>query len=166
VSALLLNDAARGPLMPEGCRPARPQVGLYSAHARRDVVAARKMIAERGDPPTPEGIRRLRADLVKEGQPYEFMRLNDFFTVSECRDLLFHVHEQQFTIPEIKAFLDGNGLDFIGFEFSPPEAHRFHHETFARAGWSSIDLDRWDAYERENPQLFAGMYVFWVQKKI
>jgi SAM-dependent methyltransferase len=141
------------------------QVGLYSAQARRDVVAARKMIAERGYPPTPEGIRRLREDVIKEGEPYEFMRLKDFFTVSECRDLLFHVHEQQFTIPEIKAFLAENDLNFVGFEFGQPDAHRHHHDAFARAGWPAADLDRWDAYEREHPQLFAGMYIFWVQKK-
>jgi SAM-dependent methyltransferase len=139
-------------------------VGLYSAHARRDVVAARKTIAERGYPPTPEGIRRLREDLIREGKPAEFMRLTDFFTVSECRDLLFHVHEQQFTIPEIKAFLAANDLNFIGFEFGPGE-HGYHHDVFARAGWPATDLDRWDAYEREHPQLFAGMYMFWVQKK-
>ena len=139
-------------------------VGLYSAQARRDVVAARKTIAERGYPSTPEGIRHLREDLIREGKPAEFMRLNDFFTVSECRDLLFHVHEQQFTIPEIKAFLADNDLNFIGFEFGPGE-HRYHHDAFARAGWSATDLDRWDAYEREHPQVFAGMYIFWVQKK-
>jgi SAM-dependent methyltransferase len=140
-------------------------VGLYSATARRDVVAARSMIAQRGYAPTPEGIRRMRADLIAEGKPYDFMRLNDFFTVSECRDLLFHVHEEQFTIPETRSFLDGNGLAFIGFEFGTPDAHRFHHDAFARAGWASNDLGRWEAYEREHPQVFSGMYIFWVQKK-
>jgi SAM-dependent methyltransferase len=140
------------------------QVGLYSTYARRDVVAARGMIAARGLAPTPEGIRALREDLIREGRPHDFMRLNDFFTVSECRDLLFHVHERRFTIPEIKAFLDGNGLNFDGYEFAP-QAHRHHHDVFARNGWAANDLDRWDAYERAEPQTFAGMYIFWVQKK-
>jgi len=140
-------------------------VGLYSATARRDVVAARAMIAQRGYAPTPDGIRRMRGDLIAEGKPYDLMRLNDFFTVSECRDLLFHVHEEQFTIAGIKAFLDENSLNFIGFEFGAPDQHRFHHDAFARAGWASNDLDRWDAYERAHPQVFSGMYIFWVQKK-
>src|SRR6185437_3221708 len=113
------------------------QIGRYSTYARRDVVAVRE-------------------ELIREGAPHEFMRLNDFFTVSECRDLLFHVHERRFTIPEIKAFVDGNGLNFVGFEFSP-QAHHHHHAVFARNGW--------DAYERAEPQIFAGMYIFWVQKK-
>lgn len=140
------------------------QVGLYSALARRDIIAVREMIAARGYPATAEGIRRCRQDLLNGSENYDFMRLRDFFTTSECRDLLFHVHEIQFTIPEINSFLRENDLNFIGFEFSPPEAHQYHHDAFARAGWSPTDLDRWDAYEREHPTLFAGMYVFWVQK--
>ena len=82
------------------------QVGLYSAHARRDIVAARAMIAERGYRSTPDDIRRCRQDLIDGPENFKFMALNDFFTVSECRDLLFHVHERQFTIPEIKAFIE------------------------------------------------------------
>ncbi len=140
------------------------QVGLYSAHARGEIVAARKLIAERGYRSTPEDIRRCRQDLLNGSEHFKFMGLRDFFTVSECRDLLFHVHERQLTIPEIKAFLVESDLKFIGFEFSPPEAHHYHRAAFANAGWSTGDLDRWDAYERANPDTFASMYIFWIQK--
>lgn len=140
------------------------QVGLYSAHARKEIVAARKLIAERGYASTPEGIRACRDDLRAGPERFRFMGLRDFFTISECRDLMFHVHERQFTIPEIKDFLAGNGLKFIGFEFTPQEAHLHHREVFARNGWSTADLDRWDAYERATPDIFASMYIFWVQK--
>jgi SAM-dependent methyltransferase len=140
------------------------QVGLYSALGRRDVVAARQIIAERGYKPTAEDIRRLRHDLAVSGDNFSFTRLGDYFTVSTCRDLLFHVHEVQTTIPEIKAFLADNGLRFIGFDFGAPEGQEHYRNLFARNGWSLSDLDRWDAFERENPQAFAGMYIFWVQK--
>ena len=140
-------------------------VGLYSAHARKEIVAARALIAERGYPATPEGIRRCRQDLRAGPEQFKFMGLRDFYSTSECRDLMFHVHERQFTIPEINAFLIENNLRFIGFEFSPQDAHMHHRGVFARAGWSMSDLDRWDAYERANPDIFAGMYIFWVQKK-
>jgi SAM-dependent methyltransferase len=139
------------------------QVGLYSAHARRDVVTARGIIAARGYDPTPDGIRRLRADLRDSGEKFSFMSLTDYFTVSACRDLLFHVHERQTTIPEIKAFLADNNLRFIGFDFGALEGQEHYRNLFARNGWSLTDLDRWDAFERQNPSLFAGMYVFWVQ---
>jgi SAM-dependent methyltransferase len=139
------------------------QVGLYSAHARREIVAARKLIAERGYSASPEDIRRCRQELRAMPQPFKFIGLADFFTVSECRDLMFHVHEKQFTIPEIKDFLVENDLKFIGFEFSP-QPHAYHRDVFARNGWSAGDLDRWDEYERANPDMFASMYIFWVQK--
>jgi SAM-dependent methyltransferase len=140
------------------------QVGLYSAHARRDIVTARQIIAERGYRPTAEDIRRLRHDLTASGEDFTFMRLDDYFTVSTCRDLLFHVHEVQTTIPEIRAFLAENGLRFIGFDFGALEGQEHYRNLFARNGWSLSDLDRWDAFERAQPQLFAGMYIFWVQK--
>ena len=142
------------------------QVALYSKYARRGILEAREMIARRGYRPTPEGIRHCRADLRAQGETYDFMSLDDFFSTSDCRDLLFHVHESQFTIPQLKAFFADNDLRFIGFQFSPPAAHQFYRERFARSGWSFSDLDRWDAYERDNPALFAGMYVFWVQKAL
>jgi SAM-dependent methyltransferase len=140
------------------------QVGLYSAHARRDIVTARQIIAERGYRATADDIRRLRHDLTTSGDNFTFMGLDDYFTVSTCRDLLFHVHEVQTTIPEIKAFLAGNGLRFVGFDFGALEGQEHYRNLFARNGWSLGDLDRWDAFERAQPQLFAGMYVFWVQK--
>jgi len=93
-----------------------------------------------------------------------FSRMNDFYSISACRDLLFHVHERRLSIPALKAFLAEQDLKFIGFEFSPHEAHLHYRSAFAAAGWSPADLDRWHAYERENPKTFAGMYNFWIQK--
>ncbi|RDV01171.1 class I SAM-dependent methyltransferase [Undibacter mobilis] len=141
------------------------QVGLYSAHARREINEARKLIAERCFPATADGIRRARQDLFARSPHFNFMTLRDFFTTSEVRDLIFHVHERQFTIPEIADFIAASGLDFIGFEFSNQVVHQHHRAVFARNGWSLTDLARWNAYERDNPDIFASMYVFWVQKK-
>lgn len=141
------------------------QVGLYSAHARKEINEARKLVAERGYPSTVDGIRRARQDLFAAPKHYNFMTLRDFFTTSEVRDLIFHVHERQFTIPELKDFIDANDLAFIGFEFSNQAVHQHHRAVFAKNGWSLTDLARWDAYERDNPDIFANMYAFWVQKK-
>ena len=140
------------------------QIGLYSAHARRDINAARKLIAERGYESTPQGIRRLRQDLVNGPETFNFMAMSDFFSTSDCRDLLFHVQEKQFTIPEIKDFVLANDLNFIGFDIQPNAAHLHHREVFARNGWSTGDLDRWDEYERAHPDIFANMYAIWLQK--
>jgi SAM-dependent methyltransferase len=137
-------------------------LGLYSEIARRDVVAARAFIAERGYAATPEDIRRCRDDLLKAHMA-SVSRFSDFFSTSECRDLLFHVQESRTTIPAIKAFIDGHGLKFIGFDFQEAEAQQFR-AMFADAGWSMSDLGKWDAVEAKYPNIFGNMYQFWVQK--
>lgn len=137
-------------------------VGLYSEAARRDVWAARKFIADRGFGATPDEIRRCRQELL-ETPLASVTRFTDFFTTSECRDLLFHVQEARLSIPMLKAFITNHGLKFLGFEFwsSALEQYRSH---FTSSGWAWTDLDRWHAFETENPDTFSGMYQFWIQK--
>jgi len=137
-------------------------LGFYSETGRRDVVAARAFIAERGFGATPADIRRCRQDLL-DTKLRSLTRFHDFFSTSECRDLLFHVQESRLTIPAIKDFIAGHGLRFIGFEFEPATLQRYR-ALFAQAGWSMGDLDRWHAVESEYPDTFASMYNLWVQK--
>jgi Tfp pilus assembly protein PilF/SAM-dependent methyltransferase len=138
-------------------------IGLYSAAARSDIRATRAFIAERGYKETAADIRRCRQELLasKDKTPLRNVtRYSDFFTTGECRDLLFHVQEHQFTIPAIKDFLDGNGLTFLGFTGPVGEAYRARFPEDQAA----TDLDRWHAFETENPLAFVNMYQFWVQK--
>ena len=46
------------------------------------------------------------------------LKFSDFYSMSECRDLLFHVQEHQFTIPQIEATLQELRLEFLGFEIA------------------------------------------------
>ena len=137
-------------------------LGLYSELARRNITAARKYIAEKGYRPTPAEIRRARQDLANSDLR-GLARAPDFYSTSECRDLLFHVQEQQLTIPQIKSLLADNALRFLGFAFDPMRA-RHYAGLFAQAGKSPIDLDAWQEFETRNTDTFAGMYQFWVQK--
>jgi tetratricopeptide (TPR) repeat protein/SAM-dependent methyltransferase len=141
-------------------------LGLYSEIARRDIVAAREFIAARGYRPTADDIRRCRQDLFKcpDGTPLHNVTKNqDFFSLSECRDLLFHVQEHRLTLPEIAAFITENNLQFLGFDIGPPirrdYARRFPNDV------AMTDLAQWHRYETENPDSFITMYQFWVQKK-
>jgi hypothetical protein len=136
-------------------------VGLYSELARLDVVAARQLIAERGYSPVVEDIRRCREELL-HSPLRSLARATDFFSTSECRDLLFHVQEHRFTIPQIASFLSEQNLRFIGFELDPRVVRRCA-ERFP-GDRSMITLDRWHVFEQENPDTFAGMYQFWLQK--
>jgi SAM-dependent methyltransferase len=137
-------------------------LGLYSELGRGDVVAARAFIAERGYTSSPADIRRCRQDLL-ETPLRSVARASDFFTTSECRDLLFHVQESRMTIPAIKAFIDGHALKFIGFALDDVAAQNFR-ALFAANGWSMTDLDKWHAIETQYPNTFSTMYQFWVQK--
>ena len=141
------------------------QVGLYSKLARQNVVAARALIAERGYRPIPEDIRRCREEILAadDGSLLKSVTIfGDFFTTNECRDLLFHVQEHQMTLPEIKAFLAENGVQFTGFVVDPPTQQRFMVRFPEPA--APTDLDRWHAFETEAPAIFAQMYQFFVRK--
>ena len=88
---------------------------------------------------------------------------SDFYSTSTIRDLLFHVQEHRFTIPEISEALDELRLIFIGFEFSDKRITRAFKVAYPKEE-AIYDLGQWHEYETLNPKLFGGMYQFWVQK--
>ncbi len=137
-------------------------LAFYSEVGRSDIVTARAFIAEQAFGSTPDEIRRARQALLKTPAA-SVTRFTDFFTTSECRDLLFHVQESRLSLPAIKTFLAQNKLRFLGFEFETAAAARYR-QSFAEQGWSMTDLDRWHAVETKFPDTFSGMYQFWVQK--
>jgi SAM-dependent methyltransferase/cytochrome c-type biogenesis protein CcmH/NrfG len=136
------------------------RIGLYSELARTDVVAGRQFIAEHGFDATAAGIRRCRQEVLA---PLPVLaKFPDFFSVSGCRDLLFHVQEHRFTIPRIKEFLDSEKLVFLGFEM---HAGALHDYRKGHPGDRPMtDLESWDVFEHERPKTFAGMYQFWCQR--
>ena len=140
------------------------QVGLYSGLGRRNIVAARALIAERGYRPIAQDIRRCRQDIIAAADPLlrSLTDRHDFYTTSECRDLLFHVQEHRITLPEIKSFVAANNLNFAGFMLDPLVVHKFAARFPEPAAMT--DLDRWHEFETELPDTFAGMYRFQVQK--
>ena len=140
------------------------RLGFYSEIARTGITTARGIIAERGYAATPDDIRRCRQDLISANDP-RFKTLvfsPDFYSISACRDLLFHVQEHRFTLPQIGAFLTEHDLALLGFELDAPTlAHygkRFPNDA------SMTDLALWHQFENENPDTFGSMYNFWVQK--
>ncbi len=140
-------------------------VGLYSQIARADINAARAFIAERGCDGSPQEIRRCRQEIFAfpDGAPgRSVIRAGDFYSTSDCRDLLFHVQEYQHTLPEIAAFVAAENLRFLGFQL---DARVLRAYAVANPDDTAMtDLARWDAFERANPHVFASMYQFVVQK--
>jgi tetratricopeptide (TPR) repeat protein/SAM-dependent methyltransferase len=140
------------------------QVGLYSELARQNVVAARALIAARQYRPIPEDIRRCRQDIIMTDDAVmkSLTLWGDFFSTDECRDLLFHVQEHRIDMPQIKAFLAANGVQFAGFILDSTILQRFAARFPGAA--AMLDLDCWHSFESEAPDTFAGMYQFWVRK--
>ncbi|MGA8076393.1 MAG: methyltransferase domain-containing protein [Xanthobacteraceae bacterium] len=149
-------------LQPGGCM----QVGLYSGLARRDIVTARTLIAQRGYRPVAEDIRRSRQDIIAAADPplRAVADRHDFYTMSECRDLLFHVQEHRVTLPEIKSFIAANDLAFAGFMLDAGTRRRFAERFSDPAAFT--DLDRWHAFEIERPATFANMYCFQITRPV
>ena len=87
----------------------------------------------------------------------------DFFSINECRDLLFHDCEHRLTLPEIAAFLAENELQFLGFTLDPQTLRNYARQF--PADTAMTDLAQWHRFESENPYTFASMYLFWVQKR-
>jgi SAM-dependent methyltransferase len=137
-------------------------VGLYSETARRAIVAAQAEVRRMGVPPTPAGIRAARAYLGSLPQDHPAAGctvLRDFYYLSGCRDMLFHVQEHRFTVPGIAAALDELGLTFLAFETDGAVRHLYR--TLFGAGTS---LPYWEKLEQLYPETFLGMYQFWCQK--
>ena len=148
------------------------KIGLYSKIARRDISAGRAMIADKGYSPSAEDIRQCRQDIIAlsrgvslQGQEAmaKICAYRDFFSLSECRDLLFHVQEHLFTLPKIEEALQDLKLCFLGFEMNDQRALcAFKTSHPDKSALTSLAL--WNAFEQDNPDTFQGMYQFWCQK--
>jgi SAM-dependent methyltransferase len=140
-------------------------VALYSEVARRDVVKAREYIEGQGYTPSIDDIRKCRQDLINLSEFGEYstlLEINDFYSVSDCRDFLFHVQEHRMTLTGIDSFLKLNNLAFLGFQISP-QVLVAYHQRFPDDK-AAVNLDQWNIFEHENPDTFMGMYQFWIQK--
>lgn len=140
-------------------------VGLYSKTARRHILAAQEIARRKGYRGDAQGIRRFRRDAISILKPDVYGSiavLGDYYQMSTCRDLLFHVQEHDYDIPQIQAELAELGLEFIGFSNAPAviEAYR---KTFPEDP-AGLNLSNWDVFERDNPDIFSAMYQFWCRK--
>ncbi|MFO1249303.1 MAG: tetratricopeptide repeat protein [Alphaproteobacteria bacterium] len=142
-------------------------VGLYSQIARRDILRARQFIAARKYASTPDQIRQCRQEIIASAAAEglsSLLNLSDFFSISTCRDLLFHVQERYVTLAEIDAFLRARGLTLLGFEINRNVLHAYR-QRFPDDP-AAVDLGQWQIFEQENPGTFASMYQFWIQKPV
>jgi hypothetical protein len=77
-----------------------------------------------------------------------------------CRDLLFHVQEHQFTLPQIGAMLQGLSLKLLGLSDLTRQAVSGYRRMFPEDN-RMTNLLNWDVFEARHPETFVSMYNFW-----
>ena len=139
------------------------RIGLYSELARQEIVKIRKEIALKKVGTSETEIREYRQSLAESNDEdhQQLTKSSDFYSLSTLRDLIFHVQEHRFTIPQIKNCLEELGLKFCGFinKDAISNFRKFHGEDA-----DIYDLEQWNQFEQSNTRIFAVMYQFWCQK--
>ena len=142
------------------------KIGLYSERGRQGILRCRNIIAEEGIGSSDADMAAFRHRLMEnppQGDFEKVMQRADFYSLSMCRDLLFHVQEVCYTPARIKHELDTLGLRFIGFEETEALGlNTLYRERFADC--PNLDnLDNWEALEASLDDPPEG-YVFWCSK--
>ena len=139
------------------------KIGLYSELARQKHAAIRAEIYKSGVQHTEKEMKSFRKDLINSHMQHhmEIKLRQDFYSLSNFRDLLFHVQEHRFSIPQLKQCLEELGLKFCGFE-NDSIVQKFRVSNTGPN--DPYDLDKWQGYEEANPRTFGSMYQFWCQK--
>ena len=139
------------------------KIGLYSRLAREHIFLNQKEIKEMKLLPVKSDIKTFRNTIISSNKEHhrKLIESPDFFSLSEVRDLLFHVQEHTFTIPVIKEVLSNLGLVFCGFE--SPKIKNLFKKKFSENS-DIYDLDLWNKLENSDNIIFSGMYQFWCQK--
>ncbi len=141
------------------------KIALYSDLARDAVASLReKPVGDHSDTSL-RGLQKIRYDVIRNSPDIhkKLSIYNDYYTASTFRDLVLHVQEHRFTIPQLIQLLERHSLEFLGFTFTDPRIKLSYKQMFAEDA-DCINLSNWDEFEKLNPQTFAGMYTFWCRK--
>jgi ubiquinone/menaquinone biosynthesis C-methylase UbiE len=140
------------------------RISLYSKIARSCINNIRNEVAQFHNKNFNEILKKYRNSLI-ESNNLDFQNLktfNDFYSTSALRDLIAHVREHQFSIPQIEDILHKLQLDFCGFA----DVNNSHSifESYYGSKIGIFDLKNWVNVEKNNPETFKAMYQFWLQK--
>lgn len=138
------------------------RIGLYSEHARWAINAARNVIEENKIGSDSQSIKDFRANIAEHLKYKERKNIQgffDYYSLTECRDLLFHVNEHQFNLLRIKTILDEFKLEFLQFHISHKVIQDYKRKN--KDDVDATNLLLWNKHEEKNKETFSGMYNFW-----
>src|SRR5262245_23602525 len=143
------------------------KLGLYSKRARAGVNVAREIIRQQQLPATASAIRNFRQHVyaAEQDSPLKsLLRWRDFYSMSDCRDFLFHVQEHQFELPQIAAMLRDHGLTVLGMSRQLPRHAVAAYRQMFPSDEAMADLRKWESVEAHYHETFLGMYQIWCRK--
>lgn len=142
-------------------------IGLYSKLGRRYIIEAKARYDKPDCHITDDEIRQLRIDMMNaddEEMVSNLVGYKDFYSLHDCRDLIFHENENNYDINELACLIRDAGLEFIGFDLHESAVlSRFRKMFPGRDAQSNIE--NWGVFEEKYPDTFSSMYVFWCRKK-
>jgi len=138
------------------------KLALYSELARQDVVMARKYIQKIKLQSNENNIINFRKKIISgELSDLNSLKLfEDFYSLSEFRDLCFHSQEHRFTIQQLQNIINSNKLQFLGFLL--PKQIKSLYKKYFPEDEKQTNLLNWSSFEEKNPKTFISMYQFWV----
>lgn len=141
------------------------KLGLYSERARKEVVECRDFIQKANISCNGHGIRKLRHEILQHHatQFKQITHSTDFYNMSGCRDLLFHVKEHCYTPLQLKDFCGQLDMEFLGFVRLQNHTKETYDKMF-NDDKSRTQLESWDQLEQLAPNTFSSMYQFYLQK--
>lgn len=144
------------------------KLSLYSTLARRPIHAIRARLRGQLSGLDARQIRLARhnrqlLDPDDPGVRNNIMRSVDFYSLSACRDLLFHLQETTYTLSGISSLLERNHLRLVGMDVDRELLDNFRRQYPDAKDYR--DLHKWEAFENVYPDTFRGMYSFWLESE-
>ena len=142
------------------------KLGLYSQKARQHIIKTREFIKKNKFKNTIDDIRNCRQKIINKKKDKVMQKIcnrRDFYSISSVKDLMFHVREHRFTLPQISKILLDSNLEFLGFTDS---LIKNKYSKIFPSDKKNISLIQWNKFEKSYPETFIGMYNFWLRKKV
>ena len=141
-------------------------ISLYSKIARDLILnPASDYIREKGYTSSLDDIRQFRQDIFRlpPDDPRTLCtHAGDFFSLSECNDLLFHIQEHRYTFPLIQEMADRHGLAPYCVGLLP---HRKKDFLDMFPDGDLANLSQMAQFEDKYPEAFAEMYKVYFYRK-
>ncbi|MCJ8313921.1 MAG: methyltransferase domain-containing protein [Saccharospirillaceae bacterium] len=146
-------------LLPSGVM----KIALYSKQARQVIDKMRNLIEFKQIQSDQSGIRLLRFALLQSNKNAftQLFKTADFYSLSGCRDLLFHVSEITSTPIQIKALCENNKVKFLGFVRLDGNIKQSYLTAYPEDP-AMLNLENWAEFEKTN-HCFESMYQFYIQ---